>query len=243
MRFGRRAALAATVAATASTALAGFAASASATVTVSNLQVRAGSTVVHAVTVDASKAPTSVTVKLDGHCPAAYGQGQSYGIAAISTQTSVVTVSPDSVSGLKCGSTAATFALTGKSNDTTTVRFDPVASAPGLQKKLAGVTLTVTVLNATTSGTPGPPPAHKRPAVPAVANAYLDNAKLVAACKTAFASAGHHWRGALISKVAHWSAVNKLSKYKDTSAYTDTTWTQKVQSQVDTYCGYTPTAH
>jgi hypothetical protein len=203
-----------------------------------------GTTAVTSVDIDYAASPTaSVSVKLDNNCPNAYGTGQVYGIAAISSTPAVATVDPTSVSGLHCGSTGAAFTLTGVANGTTTVRFDPVAKNSGLQKKLGGVSVTVTVTNAPTDGNPGgPPPAHKRPAAPAVTNAYLDDPNLKAACKTAYASAGHHWRGALISTVAHWSARNHLSSKKDdTSLYaTDNAWIMFVQAKVNELCGYTP---
>jgi hypothetical protein len=186
--------------------------------------------------------PATIDLKLDNNCPTAYGTGQDYGIATDSSNPAVATVSPGSVNDKKCANTTQ-FTLTGLSNGTTTLRFDPVAKNTGLQKKLGGVNVTVTVTNAPTDTNPGdPPPAHKRPAAPAVANAYLDDNNLVAACKVAYADAGHHWHGALLRAVAHWAAVNHLGKAKnDTTLYpTDNSWIRYVQNHVNGLCGYTP---
>jgi hypothetical protein len=203
-----------------------------------------GTTATTSVDIDYAISPTaSVTVKLDSNCPNAYGNGQVYGIADISSTPAVATVDPASVAGLHCGAAGSSFTLTGVSNGTTTVRFDPVAKNTGLQKKLGGVNVTVTVTNAPTDGNPGgPPPAHKRPAAPAVTNAYLDDPNLKAACKTTYASAGHHWRGALLRTIAHWSAQNHLSSKKDnTTLYpTDNAWIVFVQNHVNGVCGYIP---
>lgn len=207
--------------------------------TVSHLQVTSPAT---PITIDYS-GPHAVTIalKLDNNCPVVFSnpEAQDYGIAAVSDAPGVATVSPASVSGLKC-STVSSFVVTAVANGGATVRFDPIAKNRGLQKKLAGVSVNVTVTNFPTDGNGGNPPGHKRPAAPAVANAYLTNPALVSACKTAYATAGHHWRGALIRTVARWSATNHLSSKKDnTSIYlTDNDWIQFVQAKVNTLCGY-----
>ena len=138
---------AAAVVAAASLPVVAFASSASAGVTVSRLAVSQGSSTVTSMSIDASKGPVQVSVTLDSHCFAAYGNGQTYGIAAVSGNPSVVTVSPASVSGLHCGD-AKTFTLTGVGYGSTAVTFDPVAAAPGLQKKLGNVVVPVTVTGA-----------------------------------------------------------------------------------------------
>lgn len=198
------------------------------------------STSVTAVAVDMQASPSGVVVdvQLDGNCPAAYGNGQEYGIAAVSSATAVATVTPASVSGYHCGSGPAAFTIVGHSNDVTTLRFDPVAANSGLQKKLRGVSITVTVTHSGTPGDGGPPAAHKRPGAPAVANAYLGSPTVNAACRTHYASAGHHWRGTLISAVARWSAAGKWStKKNDTTLFpTDNDWIIFVQSKVDSLC-------
>jgi hypothetical protein len=206
--------------------------------TVSHLLVTSPSTPI-SITYSGSHDVT-VTLKLDNNCPTVFGnQGQDYGIAAVSDAPAVATVSPASRSGLTC-STVSSFVITGVANGGATVRFDPVAKNRGLQKKLAGVSVNVTVSGFPTDGNGGNPPGHKRPAAPAVANAYLTNPALVSACKTAYATSGHHWRGALIRTVAKWSATNHLSTKKDnTSIYpTDNDWIQFVQAKVNTLCGY-----
>lgn len=237
----RRLRTSAGIIAVASTAVltAGYAASASPP-PVSQLQVTAAT---HTIDM-AGTGTLSVTVKLDDTtCPTVFGAGQTYGIAAISSTPSVATVPSNTVSGLQCGGSGAAFLITGHANGTSTIRFDPVANAPGLQKKLAGVNFAVTVINAQTDGNGGPPPAHKRPAAPAVANAYLNDAGLKAACQSTFSSSGHAWRGAFIRSIAKWSADNKLSTKKDnTTLYpSDDNWIHYVQLHVDSVCGFTPT--
>jgi hypothetical protein len=186
--------------------------------------------------------PQTVTLELDNNCPNVYGHGQEFGIAASTTDAGIATVSPGSVNGMQCGDTQD-FTVTGVSNGTVTLRFDAVAKNPGLQKKLGGVNVVTTVTNAPTGGdTGGPPPTHDRPAAPAVTNAYFDDPALLAACKDAYADAGHHWRGALIRTIAHWAAANHLGKAKDdlTQFPTDNSWIKYVQAKVDDLCGYTP---
>lgn len=207
---------------------------------VSYLQVRVppSTSPTTTLTIDGNVATTAVVnVKLDGNCPAVYGAGQKYGIAAISDHTAVAKVSPASKDGLKCGSAATAFTITGVGNGGADITFDPVAKTQGLQKKLGGVVLHVTVKNISgSSNNGGGPPGHKRPAAPAVANAYLGNsATLVTACQTKY---GHNWRGAVITQVAHWSAAGKWSTKKDnlTLFPTDDSWVQKVQGVVNTLC-------
>src|SRR4051794_20598127 len=143
--------------------------------------------------IDVSVAPTSTTVNvaLDNQCSNAFNVGQNYAITATSANTGVATVAPGVSGALNCSSvkgsaTSATFTLTAVCNGTTTVNFLPVAGPKGLQDKVAGTSVNVTVTNtaaATCGGTTGGG-GGTRPAAPAVTNAYL-NANSVAAstCK------------------------------------------------------------
>jgi hypothetical protein len=123
------------------------------------------------------------------------------------------------------------------------LQFDSVAKNSGLQKKLGNASLVVTVTGASTSVNPGEPaPQHKRPAAPAVANAYLNEDALVAACKSEYATAGHHWHGALIKAVAKWSRDNHYGKLKnDRDLFpTDDSWIKTAQGEVNSLCNYQP---
>jgi hypothetical protein len=194
-------------------------------------------------TLDVVNAPTStsVNVKLDSNCIAAFKVGQSYTITAVSSDPGIATVSPSVSNALQCAGSGANFTVTAVCNGTTTLNFEPVAGPKGIQDKVAGTTVSVTVTNATsaTCGTTPPPGGGTRPAAPAVANAYLNaNSALVAACKTAFASSKNAWRGALISTIADWMPKPESIK-DDTTAYpTANDWISYVQAKVNALCGY-----
>ena len=196
------------------------------------------------VTVDVNPAAVSpahsanVVVGLDSNCPNAVAHGQSYGIAP--DVSPYVSVSPASVSGLKCGQTA-TFAISGVAATPTggiDLPFNPVNSAPGQQRKLGGTTVHVVVIDTTGGGcTTDCPTASGRPAAPAVANAYLgDDPGLVSACKATFGAKA--WRGTVISKVADWMPKPESIKDDTTVFPEDSDWIIYVQTAVNGLCNY-----
>ena len=199
--------------------------------------------------------PTSapVSVGLDAGCLNVFIHGQAYSVASVSQNTAVATASPDVSPGIHCGDTTSVTVATSaySANPTaacaavaaspTTVTFTPVAGPSGIQKKLVGTSIQVTVTNTggllCGGGGGGGGGGGSNPAAPAVANAYLNaNAALSAACKAAFGNS-KSWRGALISSIAGWMPKPESVK-DDASLYPD--WVGFVQDHVNTVCGYTP---
>ena len=195
-------------------------------------------TPVTAMTVDGNHPETgTVHVALDQYCPTAYGHGQKYGVTVTSSDTGIVTSTSASQAQLHCAEDYATIQLTGVANGgPVNVYFDPVAKAKGLQDKLAGTVVAVSVINAATTDDDNTGDDVARPAAPAVANAYLNRLGLINRCSDAYADFGNHWRGAFIKDVASWSAEMHLGKAKnDVTQYPEPTdWIKYVEGYINT---------
>jgi hypothetical protein len=198
-----------------------------------------------AVSLDLSGPTTqNVTVNLDSNCLAAFKVGQTYTVTATITDTGVATVSPGTSVALYCGGSTgpfqASFTVTAVCPGTTTLNLDPVAGPPGIQKKLSGTQVPVSVTDVNNIGcnTTPPPPSGHRPAAPAVANAYLDaNSSVTSACKSPYSAAKNAWRGALISSIAAWMPTPESVKDNLSIFPTDADWIDYVTSEVNHKCG------
>lgn len=186
-----------------------------------------------------------VNVKLDAGCPNALGTGLTYSVAVGTFNSAVVSVSGTSAD-YHCAASGATFHFTGIACGTTSVRFDPVVSnnggqnPKGIQNKLGGTTVPVTVtdpLDPNCSNSP-PPVGGGRPAAPAVTNAYLraSSAAYNDACKAAFGDKAN-WHGQLIQKITKWMPKPESVKDDLTQFPTDASWINYVTAQVDIFCG------
>jgi hypothetical protein len=194
-----------------------------------------------------------VNVGLDAGCINPLNNGQSYTIVATSGSTAVAAVSPGPSAELKCGQTAP-FAVSttawssgiGANNTaacaavgSTSLRFTPVISAGGLQKKLHGVDVPVTVTDTADlcgdgGGGGGGGGGGTNPAAPAVANGALNtDPALSALCKKRFGNA-KSWRGSTISFIADW--MPKPESIKDADGVKDI-WATYVVNELNTLCG------
>jgi hypothetical protein len=197
-----------------------------------------------AVTLDIG-GPTSagVTVGLDPTtCLNVFNNGQTYTVAAVSGNTSTASVSPANSAALHCSTAAPTFTISVTPQScaalgSTTIDFTPVAGPPGIQDKLHGTSVAVTVTDQSglcTSGGGGTTGGGGVPAAPAVANAYLDASPAVtAACQAAFGTKS--WRGNLISFIAGW--MPKPESVKDNSSiFGNGQWVDYVTTEVNHKC-------
>ena len=195
------------------------------------------------LTVGGSSQP--VTLALDTNCPNALGTGLSYSVTYGSFDGTVVTISGSSGS-YHCGDVGATFTFTPVACGSTSVTFQPVVgnkggqNPGGVQKKVAGVTVPVTVTdpnNPTCSGGGGNQGGN-RPAAPAVANMYLNSSDsaYIKACRQ-HVGGTNNWRGIVISSIAGWMPLPESIKDDLTVFPTDASWINYVTAQVDYFCG------
>lgn len=188
------------------------------------------------VTVNVGETSGAINVHLDDNCINPLGNGQTYVIQAGSL--SLVTVSPQTSSPLHCGD-SANFTVTGVSEGTGSLTFTPQTKAQGLNNKLDPVSITVTVVCPTGTGTCGtvtPPTGDHRPAAPALTNGWLAlDSAFATACQGAFGPA-KNWRGKLLSTVAQLPGVEANTKW---SYPTAGDWIDHVQSLVYPLCGAT----
>jgi hypothetical protein len=182
-----------------------------------------------------------VTVALDSNCSNALDNGHTYSITAVSSNTGAATVSPSESGALHCGSNAS-FTVTSVCNGSAAVNFLPVVDngAPGLQNKLGGTSVPVTVTGydplVCTGSTGG---GDDRPAAPSVTNAYLNvSAGATAACKATFNNA-KSWRGSVVSFIAGWMPKPESIKSNTTIFPDPGDWVAYVESEVNHKCGIT----
>jgi hypothetical protein len=199
-----------------------------------------------AVTLDIA-GPTSaeVNVALDPTtCVNVFNNGQTYTVAAVSGNTSTASVSPANSSALHCSTATPTFTISITPQScaalgVTTIDFAPVAGPPGIQDKLTGTSVSVTVSDnggLCTSGGGGTTGGGGLPAAPAVTNAYLDASSAVAAkCQSTFGTKS--WRGNLLSFIAHWMPVPESVK-DDSSIFGNGQWVDYVTTEVNHKCGF-----
>ena len=189
----------------------------------------------------------TVTVNLDANCLNVFKSGQTYSITATSSDlTGATTVSPAQSDALQCppakkgAPTSATFSVSAVCPPTSaTISFAPVAGPAGIQKKLSGTSISVTVTDVTNScgggGGGGGGGDGSNPAAPAVTNAYLNaNPAVTAACQAAFPA--NHWRGQVISFIAHW--MPRPESLKDTYFADPNDWILYVETEDNVLCGY-----
>jgi hypothetical protein len=190
---------------------------------------------------------TPVSVQLDGNCPNALDNGLNYNVLASTASSATATVGIGNPStGVACG-TPIIFTIHGVGCGTTSATFTPVAynksgkAVPGANKKIAGITVPVTVTgDCGIGGNEVPPPSGSNPAAPAVANQYineqLDQNFVLAACSNTYKKGGKLWRGSLIRDVAAW--MPRPESVKDNTAIFATSgdWVEFVVSEVDSLC-------
>ena len=178
-----------------------------------------------------------VDATMDDDCVQAFqGHNQSFGIAVGNDLPAVATVDPTSVAGgLQCDDSQS-FTIHAVGDGTTTLRFDPVTNAPGLQNQMAGQSVTVHVTGFGTVDPPEDPPGHHRPAAPAVANAYVVHGSSKAeSCQDAYGGV-KSWHGKLLHEIAQWARdEKKLGNGKQTFP-SDDAWISFVQDKVDELC-------
>jgi hypothetical protein len=181
----------------------------------------------------------SVSLKLDSNCHQAT---DSTGYTVVPGPSSFVSVSdPDGIAVPDCDQSAV-FSITGLAvtdADGEPVHFSAVGknNAPGLDKKLEGVNVTVIVVNTTPDSggcEPNCPVSGGRPAAPAIANGLLKAVPgLAGACKAHFKNA-KNWKGQTISTIA--GAMPKPESVKNTYS-SDEAWTDFVALQLGSFDG------
>jgi hypothetical protein len=180
----------------------------------------------------------SVVVGLDGNCQNAIN-ATKYTI--VPGTSAFVSVSPSMSGLLKCGDTFS-FTVTGTAVTAgSTLAFDAVAKNQGLQKKIGGTSISIVVIDSTTTTSDCtttntcPPVTAGRPAAPAVANALINTVDgLASACQK---NRGKNWRGDVISTIAQ--NMPKPESVKDNlSIYpTDADWVNFVKSSLGSFHG------
>ena len=204
--------------------------------------------------------PTSapVAVGLDGGCLNVFVHGQKYSVSAVSENTGVATVSPDVSPGIHCGATTPftvstysfvtnpTAACAAVSGSPTAIDFAPIAGPSGIQKKLSGTGISVTVADAgnlcdggggVTGCPPSCPGSGDRMAAPGVTNGYLNaNDAVASQCASVFGPKA--WRGNLIKFIAAWMPKpESIKEAPPVGAFADPNdWTDYVTSEVNDVC-------
>lgn len=203
-----------------------------------------------------------VSVGLDSGCLNVFVHGQKYSVGAMSEDTGVATVSPDVSPGIHCGNTTGftvatysfatnpTAACAAFATHTTTIDFTPVSGPPGIQSKLAGTSIGVTVKDAqnlcgggvVTGCPPSCPNSGDRMAAPGVTNAYLNAVdtsvpgNVVDKCTAAFGPKA--WRGNLIKFIASWMPKpESIKEAPPVGVFADSNdWVDYVTSEVNDVC-------